>query len=285
MGHVTRCAVQRLNDRASRADCSVTVGAVPRRAVPLLAVLVLLAACGGVAPGADPPRRPPAHAGWQWQLDGRLDTRVRARLYDVDGFDTSRATVARLHRAGRYVVCYVDVGTWERWRPDAARFPRALLGAGNGWPGERWLDVRRIAALGPLLRTRFAMCRRKGFDAVEPDNVDAYANDSGFPLTAADQLRFDRWVARAVHAQRLAVALKNDLDQAATLAPSFDFAVLEQCFQYRECDKARPFLRARKGVYDAEYALAPSAFCAGARRLGINAIRKRDGLDAWRQAC
>ena len=252
----------------------------------MLAVLVVLAACGGVAPGARLPLRPPpAHASWQWQLDGRLDAAVAARVYDVDGFDTRRAAVARLHRAGRYVVCYVDAGTWEDWRPDARRFPRSLLGAANGWPGERWLDVRRIAALSPLLRARFATCRAKGFDAVEPDNVDGYANATGFPLRAADQLRFDRWVAGAVHAQGLAVALKNDLDQAPELARSFDFAVLEQCFQYRECAKARPFLRAGKGVYDAEYALAPRAFCAPARRLGINAIRKRPGLGAWRASC
>lgn len=262
--------------------------AVTRCTVPLLAVLALLAACGAAAPGAGVtgrPTPPPAHASWQWQLDGRLDASMPARLYDIDGFDTSRAQVARLHRAGRYVVCYVNVGAWERWRPDAARFPRELLGADNGWPGERWLDIRRIDALAPILRARFARCRAKGFDAVEPDNVDGFTNDSGFPLTGADQLRFNRWVARAAHAQRLAVALKNDLEQARALARSFDFAVLEQCFEYDECGRARPFLDAGKGVYDAEYALAPSAFCADARRLGINAIRKRLDLGAWRQPC
>ncbi|HET6449554.1 MAG TPA: endo alpha-1,4 polygalactosaminidase [Conexibacter sp.] len=259
-----------------------------RRAASLLAVLTVLAACGGVAPGArtaPKPPPPPAHAAWQWQLDGRLDASVPARVYDVDGFGTSRAQVTRLHRAGRYVVCYVDVGSWERWRPDAARFPRDLLGAENGWPGERWLDVRRIDALAPILRARFARCRAKGFDAVEPDNVDGYSNDSGFPLTAADQLRFNRWIARAAHAEQLAVALKNDLEQAPALAPSFDFAVLEQCFEYRECASARPFLRTGKGVYDAEYALSPSAFCADARRLGINAMRKRLELGTWREPC
>jgi len=266
--------------------------AVRRRTVPLLALLALLAACGAAAPGARvapvpvPAHiRPPAHASWQWQLDGRLDLSVPARVYDVDGFDTSRAQVLALHRAHRFVVCYVDVGTWERWRPDAARFPRTVLGADNGWPGERWLDIRRIDALAPLLRARFAMCARKRFEAVEPDNVDGYSNHSGFPLTGADQLRFNRWVARAAHRAGLAVALKNDLEQAPALARSFDFAVLEQCFEYDECGRARPFLRAGKGVYDAEYALAPSAFCADARRLGINAIRKRLDLGAWRQPC
>ena len=80
-------------------------------------------------------------------------------------------------------------------------------------------------------------------------------------------------------------ALKNDLYQARALAPSFDFAVLEQCFQYRECARARPFLRAGKAVFDAEYALPASAFCADARRLGISAMRKRLDLGAWREPC
>jgi len=262
--------------------------AVRLRALPLLVVAIVLSGCGEAAPGArgaGRPQPPPAHASWQWQLDGRLALSVSARVYDVDGFDTRRGQVARLHRAGRYVVCYVNVGAWERWRPDAARFPRELLGAENGWPGERWLDIRRIERLAPLLRARFARCRAKGFDAVEPDNVDGYSNDSGFPLAAADQLRFNRWVARAVHAQGLAVALKNDLEQAPALARSFDFAVLEQCFQYDECASARPFLRTGKGVYDTEYEVDPSAFCADARRLGVNAIRKRLDLGAWRQTC
>jgi hypothetical protein len=48
------------------------------------------------------------------------------------------------------------------------------------WPGEHWLDVRRLDVLGPILERRLDLCRQKGFDAVEPDNVDAYANDSGF---------------------------------------------------------------------------------------------------------
>ena len=126
---------------------------------------------------------------------------------------------------------------------------------------------------------------RKGFDAVEPDNVDGYANETGFPLRARDQLAFNRWIARSAHAHGLAVALKNDLDQAPALVNSFDFAILEQCFQYRECAKARPFLRARKGVYDAEYALPRTAFCDAAERMGVNALRKRIGLGAWRQPC
>lgn len=245
------------------------------------------ATSGAVAAAAarSPVVRPPAGATWQWQLQGRIDHSVPAQVYDVDGFETSAAEVARLRGAGRYTVCYVSAGAWERWRPDRGRFPAATLGRSNGWPGERWLDVRRLRQLAPVLRARIAMCARKGFDAVEPDNVDGYSNDTGFPLTARDQLRFNRWLARTAHRAGLAIALKNDLEQAQALEPSFDFAILEQCFQYRECGRARPFLRAGKAVFDAEYAVPTTRFCAQARRLGIDAIRKRLDLGVWRQTC
>jgi hypothetical protein len=61
----------------------------------------------------------------------------------------------------------------------------------DGWPGERWLDIRRIGALRPIMKARIAKCARKGFDAVEPDNIDGYQNRSGFPLTGSDQLRYN----------------------------------------------------------------------------------------------
>jgi hypothetical protein len=223
---------------------------------------------------------------WQWQLSGRLDLSVKAEMYDIDLFDTSAATVARLHRRGRHVVCYLDAGTYERGRPDAASFPAAVLGADvEGWPGERWLDIRRLDVLGPILERRLDLCRHKGFDGVEPDNVDAYANDSGFPLSAADQLTFNRFVATAAHARGLSVGLKNDLDQMRTLQPDFDWALSEQCFQYHECDALKPFARAGKAVFVAEYRLAPRTFCARARAAGYTAIRKRLTLGAWRQTC
>jgi hypothetical protein len=121
-------------------------------------------------------------------------------VYNVDGFDTPAATVRLLHARNRRVICYISAGSWEDWRPDARRFPAGVLGRSNGWAGERWLDIRRLDVLTPILRARLDMCRAKGFDAVEPDNVDGYANRTGFRLSAADQLRFNRWIAHETHA-------------------------------------------------------------------------------------
>src|SRR5438876_1668228 len=154
---------------------------------------------------------------WQWQLTGTIDQSVNVPMYDIDLFDTSSTVVASLHAKGRRAVCYMSAGTWENWRPDAAAFPAAVLGGGNGWPGEKWLDIRRIDVLGPIMEARMDLCKQKGFDAVEPDNIDGYANKSGFSLTAQDQLQYNTWLAAAAHARGLSIGLKNDLDQVSDL--------------------------------------------------------------------
>ena len=112
-----------------------------------------------------------------------------------------------------------------------------MLGkADRPWAGERWLDIRRLDVLGPIMRARIHMCRAKGFDGVELDEVDGWSNDTGFPLTAADQLRYNRFLASEVHKAGMSAGLKNDLEQVKALLPSFDFAIDEQCYQYWECD-------------------------------------------------
>ncbi|MGW2847820.1 endo alpha-1,4 polygalactosaminidase [Streptomyces sp. NPDC001274] len=268
-----------------------TGGAPLPAAVLLLAVLVLLTGCAP-APEPDDPRptardhwRPKPGLGWQWQLSGRLDPTVDVPVYDIDGFDHDAAAVDDLHRRGRKVICYLSTGAWEEFRPDAGKFPARVLGEGNGWKGERWLDIRRTDVLEPLMEKRIAMCARKGFDAVEPDNMDGYRNRTGFPLTAADQLRYNRLVARIAHRHGLAVGLKNDLGQIPALEPDFDFAVNEQCAQYEECAELSPFVKAGKAVFHVEYELPVTRFCADSRRLGLSSLLKKYELGVWRQEC
>ncbi|MCX5587180.1 endo alpha-1,4 polygalactosaminidase [Streptomyces erythrochromogenes] len=264
----------------------------------LVLPLLLLAACtaGPDGEGDDEPYRwpelapgqrwqPPPGTDWQWQLTGKLDTSVKAPVYDVDGFDTTRAQVAALKKAGRKTICYVSTGAWEDFRPDAEAFPQDLLGKGNGWEGERWLDIRRVAELEPLMAERFDMCRDKGFDAVEPDNMDGYKNTTGFPLTADDQLRYNRLIAKLAHDRGMSVGLKNDLDQIPQLVGDFDFAVNEQCAQYDECERLTPFIAAGKAVFHAEYELSTRRFCERSRELKLSSLQKKYDLDAWRRTC
>lgn len=248
----------------------------------LVAFLVL----GIAAPAAAARWQPPPGTTWQLQLDGRVDTSVHAEAFDIDGFDNGSRVVDDLHAKGSKVVCYLSAGSWERWRPDAAKFPDRVRGRRlEGWPGERWLDVRKLHVLKPLMRARLDICVRKGFDAVDFDNVDGYQNRTGFPIGAADQLAYDRWLAAAAHERGLSVGLKNDLRQVRKLEPHFDFAVNEECFQYRECGSLRRFVSAGKAVFQVEYELSRSEFCDRAAALRFSSMRKRYSLHAWRRPC
>ncbi|MFI6932836.1 endo alpha-1,4 polygalactosaminidase [Streptomyces sp. NPDC050287] len=222
---------------------------------------------------------------WQWQLDGKVTPTVDVPVYDIDGFENSAADVARLHRDGRKVICYVNVGAWEDFQPDKDAFPRSVLGESNGWEGERWLDIRQLSVLRPIMERRFDMCRDKGFGAVEPDLVEGYGNDTGFPLTAHDQLRYNRMIAALAHARGLSVGLKNDLPQIPKLLADFDFAVNEECAQYDECTDLTPFIEAGKAVFHVEYAEPGSSFCAESHRLKLSSMVKKPDLGVWRQPC
>ncbi len=228
---------------------------------------------------------PAVGGAWQIQYTGTLDTSVNVPTYDLDGFDTAASTVAALRAAGRHGVCYFSAGSYENWRPDAASYPSSVLGSSNGWPGEKWVDIRQISVLKPIMDARLAMCASKGFEAVDPDNVDGYTNSTGFPLTAADQLAFNRWMAAEAHAYGLSVGLKNDIDQATALVGNYDFAVNEQCYQYSECGALASFVSAGKAVLQIEYKGDPNQVCPISRSSGFSTVFKNLSLDAWRQAC
>jgi hypothetical protein len=252
-----------------------------------VAAVVLASVLGGPAQGRANVRlwQPKATtAPWQWQLQGEIDTGVAAGVYDVDGFETPAGTVRRLHRQGRKVICYLDVGSWETYRPDKDEFPRSVIGRRYfGFPDERWLDISRFHLFERPLKRRFSMCARKGFDAVEPDNLAGWEkeNRTGFKITGADQLRFNRWVALQVHRRGMSVALKNDGRQADRLVHAFDFAIVEQCFQYHECGYyRRTFVRDDKAVFEAEYEQAPKRYCGTARTIGFSSIHKAYDLFA-----
>lgn len=222
---------------------------------------------------------------WQWQLQGKIDLSVKAPVYDID-MDVAGGNVKRIHDQGDRAICYVDVGSWEPYRSDADQFPKRLLGRHfPGFPEERWLDIRALGVLKPILRKRFDTCAQKNFDAVEPDNVEGYNNHTGFPLSAKDQLRFNTWVANAVHQRGMAVGLKNDLGQVKKLLPYFDFEINEQCFQYHECGVLEKMIDAGKPVYGAEYDLPLSKFCSKSIEMGFSTIRKHYSLRAYRKTC
>jgi hypothetical protein len=252
------------------------------------------------APGADAapldPNEPPITEGdwyrpavtdtWQWQIQGAINPAYDVAIYDVDLFDAPQAAIDQLHADGRKVLCYFSAGSYEDFRDDADQFDPADLGDTlDGFPDERWLDIRSLAVVR-IMEARLDLAVAKRCDGVEPDNMTGFQDGGPFPLTPLDQLAFNRRIANAAHQRGLAVALKNDLDQVDDLLAYFDLQVNEQCHEFDECDVLAPFIAAGKPVLNAEYqarfvtdATARAALCTDARAANLRTLVLAEDLD------
>jgi hypothetical protein len=232
--------------------------------------------------------RPSPGTSWQWQLTGTIDTSLDVDMYDIDLFEAPQAVIDGLRGRGIVVICYFSAGSHENWRPDADDFPSSVIGnALEGWPGERWLDIRS-SEVRNIMEQRLDLAASKHCDGVEPDNVDAYdGNNPGFPLTYEDQIDYNTFLAAEAHERGLSVGLKNDLAQVDDLLDLFDWALNEECFDWDECGDLQPFIDAGKAVFHVEYGDEGTAadICPQANALNFDSIIKNYDLDEWRIPC
>lgn len=226
--------------------------------------------------------KPAAGLAWQWQIGGgTIDPSLDVAVFDID-WEESAETVAMLHAAGKKVICYVSVGSWEDWRPDADDFPASVIGNEYpGWPGEKFIDIR-AQELRDVMAKRFDACKEKGFDAVEPDNMDVFSSDSGFDLTDADGVDYAEWMAAECHARSMAIVQKNAPEITEDIAALYDGALTEDCYADGEwCSDMQPYIDADKPVFACEYdAGAFDAACAWGTSRNYSFILKSLDLDA-----
>jgi hypothetical protein len=214
-------------------------------------------------------------------------------MFDVDLFDAQPAEVnsgliGRLHARGITVICYLDTGAWESYRPDAAQFPASVIGNSTGWDGERWLDIRPAARplFESIILRRLDLAKTSGCDGVEPDQNNPVGNDPGFAITYQDEKSWYLEIAKQAHARNLSVGMKNGIEIIdSDLVSAFDWALNEECFQYSECGALSQFVQAGKAVFQVEYQGDPSSFCPSANALGFSSMEKRLALDSWRSTC
>ncbi|MET0447290.1 MAG: endo alpha-1,4 polygalactosaminidase [Aeromicrobium sp.] len=172
--------------------------------------------------------------------------------YQLGGAYTPAATVQIVTRdrteapaPGRYSICYVNsfqtqpgtLGWWKKKHPSLLlRDAKKHLVRDPGWPDEVLLDIRtsrKRAAIGRLNRAWFAQCARKGYQAVEPDNLDSWTRSEG-RLKTSHAVSLAKRLVREAHGTGVAIAQKNT-PQLSRLRLGFDFAVAEECEVYREC--------------------------------------------------
>ena len=181
---------------------------------------------------------PPLGVKWDYQIGGAYPPPAGVRIVSRD----SSASPA----SGLYNICYLNA---FQAQPDAtdwwqSNHPDLLLKTSSGAPvidqnwNEQLLDVSTDAkrtAIAQIVGGWMAGCAGKGYQGVEPDNLDSYSRSQGL-LTADDDAALATQLARLAHAKGLAIAQKNTaefLPRAHQIG--FDFAVTEQCGKYGEC--------------------------------------------------
>jgi hypothetical protein len=188
---------------------------------------------------------------WDWQI-GRVAplerTGTRAvDIYDIDGFLTTPSELQTIHTSWQAAtlqhpkaICYLDLA-WEDYRPDGSPFrygglfPASALGnIYFGYPQERWVDFRQLAALTPMLDARMAMCAAKGFDAIEFDDIQP-SRSSGFNLTPGDVQNYLASTFNTAHRLGLTVLWKNSGALSWWGRQYSDGAIVEECYVYHEC--------------------------------------------------
>ena len=189
---------------------------------------------------------------WDWQI-GRVTPlertgRSAVDIYDLDGFLTTATEVHAVTTtwqattlAHPRTICYIDLA-WEDYRPDASPgggyFPAATLGdVYYGYPEERWVDFRQLDALKPMLDERISMCARKGFDAVELDDIDGFdpPSTTGFDLTPGDAENFLAYAFNQIHRDGMTGLWKNSPYLSSWGREYADGAIVEECYLDQAC--------------------------------------------------
>jgi hypothetical protein len=214
-------------------------------------------------------------------------------IYDIDLFDNNASAIADLHAQDHKVICYFSAGSYEEWRSDAGDFSRKdYSNALQGWKGEYWLDTNSVNVRN-IMRKRIALAASKGCDGVDPDNVDGYDNNSGFHLDRSSAVDYLTFLASESHGHNMSIGLKNSGSIVNATIDMMQWAVNEQCVEFKECNVFQPFIVAGKPVFHIEYpksapSLAPeirSQICGGTSTSGFSTLIKEMDLGEWVEHC
>lgn len=243
--------------------------------------------------------QPHGEVTWNYQLKDAISASPSTKydVWGIDLVDNSQDTIASVQAQGSKVICYFSAGSYESWRPDAKDFDQADLGKDlKGWQGEKWVNTNSNSVRNVMLK-RLDLAVQKKCNGVDPDNMDGYNNDNGFGLTQADAIDYMRFLAREAQNRNLSIGLKNALEIIPSVVDIMQWAVNEQCVEYKECSTLSPFVQQNKPVLHVEYpkgntnnfvSVSPDAkttACGAAGQPGFSTIIKNINLDDWIETC
>ncbi|KAL0564205.1 hypothetical protein V5O48_017850 [Marasmius crinis-equi] len=216
----------------------------------------------------------PANSKWDYQIGG---------AYDPDQ-DVGVVTRDRKQSpvAGKYNICYVnafqtqpdEAADWQTPERDhlLLRNPDGSYFEDPDWPGEFILNTSNATnrdEIAAIVNVWLDDCKQKGFNAVEPDNLDTFTRTDDL-LSADDNVAYAKLLATHAHDIGLAIGQKNagELEGRGKTDVGFDFAVVEQCQQFEECETYTDVYGSE--VLEVEY---------------VNTTLPQNGLVNWQDAC
>jgi hypothetical protein len=215
----------------------------PRRATTVLltTAAALVVPVASVTAASTTVTKPPANGQYDYQIGGAYKPDAAVKIVDRDR--TSKPA------AGFYNVCYInafqsqaeDARWWKRHHPHLLLHDaKGHLVEDPGWPGEYMLNTATKHSRAKLAKVEDRWldgCKNKGFDAIEPDNLDSNTR-SHHLLTQTDDFAFAKLLIAHAHAVGLAIAQKNSAGHTKLGAKiGFDFAIAEECQVYDECQR------------------------------------------------
>lgn len=184
-------------------------------------------------------RLPPAGGQYDSQLGGAYEPPAGTLIVSRDRMAAPAS--------GLYNICYVnafqtqpqETAWWLAKHPDLLLRQGGVPAEDPNWPGEILLDTstaEKRQALAAIVGAWIDQCAADGYDAIEADNLDTYSRSKG-ALSIEDNLAYAGLLIGRGHDLGLAFAQKNGGELGARgRAVGFDFAIVESCQAYDECD-------------------------------------------------
>ncbi|KAK3217539.1 hypothetical protein GRF29_1g3370250 [Pseudopithomyces chartarum] len=236
---------------------------------------------------------------------------AKVAVIDIDMFDNDAATISKLKKDGKKVICYFSAGSRENWRGDASRFTSNDYGkVMDGWEEENWVNVKSQNVKN-IMADRIKLAASKGCDAVDPDNTDGFVStpstirfqpldQSGSPpqnppdeneppqdgYNWGEQAYVDyfKFLAGEAKKNNMAIGLKNSISMIPQVVNLIQFAVNEQCHEYNECEDYLPLTQADKAVFAINYG-PKDCTSPGGTKLSILTKPSHQNLNVTGGAC
>ncbi|KAK1229345.1 hypothetical protein PQX77_007600 [Marasmius sp. AFHP31] len=192
----------------------------------------------------------PANEKWDYQIGEAYEPDADVRVVTRDRTSTPVS--------GKYNICYInafqtqpDADAHRFWLDDPKNNKLILRNSESSnlpyedpdWPGEFYFntttaDNRRDLAV--IVNGWIDECKRKGFNATEPDNLDTFNRSSGL-ISKDNNLDYAKLLADHAHSSTvdLAFGQKNagsELRGDGKDRVGFDFAIAEECQAHNECN-------------------------------------------------